>query len=227
VARAASRRELDRLMSEAPELRYPFMIQRQIEGDGTGVFALCDRGEVMMLFAHRRIREKPPWGGVSVLRESAMVDPVAGEYARKLLAALKWTGVAMVEFKREHATGVPYLMEINGRFWGSLQLAIDAGLDFPVRLAELCLGDAVQPQPQYRTAIRSRWLLGDLDHLLLRLKHPGSALPGSLSLPELLWDFCRFLRRDTFYEVESLSDPGPSLHEIRCYVRNLLAGGAR
>ena len=37
----------------------------------------------------------------------------------------------MVEFKHDERDGVPKLMEINGRFWGSLQLAIDAGVDFP------------------------------------------------------------------------------------------------
>jgi predicted ATP-grasp superfamily ATP-dependent carboligase len=197
------------------------MIQRQVDGDGVGIFALCDRGETRMMFSHRRLREKPPWGGVSVLRESIAVDPVAGEYSRRLLRALGWHGVAMVEFKRERSTGVAFLMEINGRFWGSLQLAIDAGLNFPLSLAGLYCGDPVPQQNDYRVGIRSRWLLGDLDHLLMRVRGTDPAPPGSPALARLVLDFCRFFRRDTHYEVESASDPGPALHELRCYVRAL------
>ena len=210
-----------RLLATAPELRYPFMIQRQIEGDGVGVFALCDRGETRMLFSHRRLREKPPWGGVSVLRESIAVDPVAADYRRRLLRALGWHGVAMVEFKRERATGVPFLMEINGRFWGSLQLAIDAGLDFP--------REPRAPLSRRRGAGAARISRRDSIAMAARRsrspadadERPGPAPPGSPALSELCLDFCRFFRRDTHYEVESVSDPGPALHELRSYVRAL------
>ena len=81
-------------------------------------------------FAHKRLRERPPWGGVSVLSESAEPDPRLKALARQLLDDACWHGVAMVEFKVA-PDGTPYLMEINTRFWGSLQLAIDAGVDFP------------------------------------------------------------------------------------------------
>lgn len=225
VLRVASADELRHLLATRPELRHPCMVQEVIEGDGAGIFALCDRGEPRMLFAHRRLREKPPSGGVSVLRESAPLDPAITEHATRLLRALGWHGVAMVEFKRERSTGTPYLMEVNGRFWGSLQLAIDAGLNFPLEAVRLWLDEPLSAQPAYRTGVRSRWLLGDLDHLLLRLKQNGTALPGAPSLPRLLLDFCRFFRADTRYEIESLADPGPSLYEMRSYARALVHGG--
>lgn len=218
---ARSRDELERLFTTATELRYPSMIQRQIDGEGIGVFALCDSGDPRVLFAHRRLREKPPWGGVSVLREAVPVDPVAGEYATRLLRALRWHGVAMVEFRKEHSSGTPFLMEINGRFWGSLQLAIDAGVNFPVHLAQLWAGDAIPSGMTYRSGVRSRWLLGDLDHVLLRLRANGSTPRDAQSVPSLLMDFCRFFRRDTRYEVESWRDPGPSMFEMRGYVRDI------
>jgi predicted ATP-grasp superfamily ATP-dependent carboligase len=221
VRSVGSAEQYAHLMATVPEFRSPFMIQRQVEGDGVGVFALCDRGETRMLFSHRRLREKPPWGGVSVLREAIAVDPAAADYSRRLLRALGWHGVAMVEFKRERTTGVPFLMEINGRFWGSLQLAIDAGLDFPVSLARLYFGEAVPEQHEYRVGIRSRWLLGDLDHLLMRVKATAPAPPGAPPIAGLFLDFCRFARRDTYYEVESAGDPGPALHEFRSYLRAL------
>jgi predicted ATP-grasp superfamily ATP-dependent carboligase len=125
-------------------------------------------------FAHRRLREKPPAGGVSVLCESVPVDPVMRGYAEGLLSAAGWFGPAMVEF-RVDPDGKPWLMEVNGRFWGSLQLAIDCGVDFPWLLYQLCRGDQVAAPEHYEVGRRLRWLLGDLDHLLLQLRGKGTA----------------------------------------------------
>jgi predicted ATP-grasp superfamily ATP-dependent carboligase len=225
VMRAETPADLQRLLDTKPELQHPFMLQRQIAGDGVGVFALCDHGEMKIVFAHRRIREKPPWGGVSVLREAVQPDPAAVDYAERLLRRLRWHGVAMVEFKKDAATGTVHLMEVNARFWGSLQLSIDAGLNFPLHLVRLYEGKEVPVRPQYAVGQRSRWLLGDLDHVLLRLKSNGAAPADAPSMPALMLDFFRFFRKDTRLEVESLSDPGPSLYEIRRYARDLIGRG--
>ena len=74
---------------------------------------------------------------MSVLRESIELPKPMTDYAVRLLQHMGWHGVAMVEFKVERETGIPQLMEINGRFWGSLQLAIDAGINFPFLLYQL------------------------------------------------------------------------------------------
>jgi predicted ATP-grasp superfamily ATP-dependent carboligase len=222
VMRAATPADLQRLLDTKPELQHPFMLQRQIAGDGVGVFALCDRGEMKVVFAHRRIREKPPWGGVSVLREAIEPDPVAVDYAERLLRRLRWHGVAMVEFKKDAATGTIHLMEVNARFWGSLQLSIDAGLNFPLYLVRLYEGQEVPVRPQYAVGQRSRWLLGDVDHVLLRLRANGAAPADAPTMGALMLDFLRFFRKDTRLEVESLRDPGPSLYEIRRYARDLI-----
>jgi predicted ATP-grasp superfamily ATP-dependent carboligase len=224
VKRIKSKDDLIKFLQEDSGKTGPFMIQKEIHGEGQGVFALCDRGEPKAWFAHRRLREKPPWGGVSTLRESVALDPQLKEYAERLLRRLRWHGVAMVEFKRETGTGVPYLMEINGRFWGSLQLAIDAGIDFPLLLVQLYKGDTVRPQSDYRVGIRSRWFLGDVDHLLGRLSRRGRSTPDAPSIGALLMDFMKFNRKDTYYEVESWSDPGPSLYEITRYLSEGVKG---
>jgi predicted ATP-grasp superfamily ATP-dependent carboligase len=145
------------------------LIQERVPGYGMGVFLLADRGRVLARFAHRRLREKPPSGGVSVLRESIAVPPALAAAADRLLAALEWHGVCMIEFRVDARDGVARLMEINPRFWGSLALAIAAGVDFPWLLYELATGGAPAPVTSYRLGVRSRWELGDLDHLLIRL----------------------------------------------------------
>ena len=56
----------------------PFMVQEYISGHGRGVFCLYDNGTPVAFFAHRRLREKPPSGGVSVLSQSVPVDQELG-----------------------------------------------------------------------------------------------------------------------------------------------------
>lgn len=129
-----------RAIGAQPDAAYPLLVQERIVGPGVGIFLLVRKGEPFAVFSHRRIREKPPSGGVSVYRESIPADASLVSLSLDLLRVLDWEGVAMVEYKLDRRTGSPYLMEINGRFWGSLQLAIDAGVDFPAMLIDVALG---------------------------------------------------------------------------------------
>jgi predicted ATP-grasp superfamily ATP-dependent carboligase len=54
--------ELTEVYRKTPYLRSPSLIQQRVEGEGQGVFGLFDHGRPCALFAHRRIREKPPAG---------------------------------------------------------------------------------------------------------------------------------------------------------------------
>jgi predicted ATP-grasp superfamily ATP-dependent carboligase len=176
VRHAADRRELDEVLTALPRSAYPLLLQQRIVGPGTGIFLLVWDGTTRAVFAHRRLREKPPAGGVSVYRESVAADPALVERSRRLLARLNWQGVAMVEYKLDAATGIPYLMEINGRFWGSLQLAIDAGVDFPRLLLEVASGAGPSSPPEWTVGVRSRWWWGDVDHVLAMFVRSGAAL---------------------------------------------------
>jgi predicted ATP-grasp superfamily ATP-dependent carboligase len=205
---ATLRAALERLPPEV----YPVLLQERIEGAGVGVFAAMDRGTPVALFAHRRLREKPPSGGVSVLCESAAVDPVAAGYATRLLREIGWRGVAMVEFKQDTRDGSLRLMEINGRFWGSLQLAIDAGVDFPNIATAIALGGD-PPAADFRVGVRSRWLAGDLDALLLQLFRSRAALALPASHPgrwRALLNFLSPFGPETRLELERGDDPAPA-----------------
>ncbi len=191
----------------------PVLAQQYIHGEGQGVFALYDQGKFVCFFAHRRLRERPPSGGVSVLSESIPVDPYLRDLTQRILDSLAWHGVAMLEFKVD-SEGAPYLLEINGRFWGSLQLAIDAGTDFPWLLYQLATSQAINPTPSYAIGVKSRWLLGDLDNLYLTLKgHTGPV--------DKLRTLVRFLspvRSRTRYDVNRWDDLKPFLFECWKYV---------
>ncbi|OLC67494.1 MAG: hypothetical protein AUG06_12085 [Actinobacteria bacterium 13_1_20CM_2_65_11] len=224
---ADSEIDLWRLYQETDYLAsYPSLIQERIVGPGLGVFVLFDHGRPLATFAHRRLREKPPSGGVSVLRESVPLDPRLRDYAVRMLAPLGWHGFAMMEYKQDRRTGNVFLMEVNGRPWGSLQLAIDAGVDFPYLSYQIALGHRPDVIETYRLGVKSRWLLGDLDHLLLRLFNSDRALhlPGfAPSRWHTLVDFLKFAEPGLHYEVISGADPRPFLYELCRYGRDLSA----
>jgi predicted ATP-grasp superfamily ATP-dependent carboligase len=194
---------------------HPFMIQEFVRGRGAGLCCLYHQGQPVQFFAHTRLREKPPEGGVSVLSQAAKLDERLKGYAMKLLSSVDWHGVAMVEF-RICPDGTPYLMEVNTRFWGSLQLAIDAGVDFPVQLASAFFDEPVVTNHHYRKQQRLRWLMGDLDSLYIFLKQ---AHPPSAKLKRVL-AFCRPRFRHQKHEVNRLSDLKPFWHELKHYLKS-------
>lgn len=218
VRYAGSASELEHTVAHTESFsRYPFLIQEYILGQGQGVFALYEHGRPVFFFAHRRLREKPPSGGISVLSESVEVDPRMRAISQRILDHIQWHGVAMIEFKVS-SDGIPFLMEVNARFWGSLQLAIDAGADFPYFAYRLALGEKIEAVNRYRAGIKSRWLLGDLDHLYLKLKTmPHLKFSDKW---EAVVEFAKLFERDTFYEVNRWEDMKPFLFELKSYFRN-------
>ena len=231
VQYAGSEAQLKRIYETTGYLRsHPSLIQERIDGAGVAIFALFDRGRPLTAFAHRRLREKPPSGGVSVLCESAAVDPQLHDFANRVLSSVGWHGVAMMEFKKERRTGTCFLMEVNGRFWGSLQLAIDAGVDFPYLSYQLALGHQPAVPATYRVGVKSRWLLGDLDHLLIRLTSRNGDLHLSDSASSrlaALIEFLKFVQPDLSYDTISASDPRPFVHELLSYARGNVSAAAR
>jgi ATP-grasp in the biosynthetic pathway with Ter operon len=186
------------------------LIQEFIPGEGYGISVLCDRGRVRALFAHRRLRMIRPTGSGSTLRESIAPPPAMEEAARALMRALAWHGVAMVEFKRDARDGVFSLMEINGRFWNSLPLAIASGVDFPYLLYRLATEGQAPECLQYRLGVRCRWLLGDLGHLLEVWRGRPAGWPDRFpSRLRTLRDVLTPFGRDLHYDDLWISDPLP------------------
>jgi predicted ATP-grasp superfamily ATP-dependent carboligase len=153
------------------------MIQQYIKGDGYGFFAIYQDGKPKRIFMHHRIRESPPKGGASSCAES-FFDSVLKDYGIKLLNHLEWHGVAMVEFKKDEQGY--HLMEINPKFWGSLDLAIASGVDFPNALCRMAQGVELTYSEDFIVGLRFQWPFSDdLVHIALR----------PLSIPSYVKDF--------------------------------------
>lgn len=147
----------------------PVQQQQYVFGRGVGIEFLFDRGRKIWHFAHERVHEYPLSGGASSYRRSMIAPAEMLRDAEKLLIALKWHGVAMVEFKMD-SDGKYWLMEINPRLWGSLALSIDAGVDFPMGLLQIARGREPAPQPKYKAPYYTRDLRTDVDWLKCNLR---------------------------------------------------------
>jgi predicted ATP-grasp superfamily ATP-dependent carboligase len=186
------------------------LAQEYVEGEGAGFFALLHQGDVRAEFAHRRIRDVRPTGSGSAVRVSTRAGSRMRDAALAILEALGWHGVAMVEF-RIRADGEPVFMEVNGRFWTSLALAVYAGADFPARLAEMAERGDVERTDAYRTGVRCRWLLGDFRHLIEVWRGAPAGFPGTY--PGRLRTIMQFLTpvAGTHHDNFRLTDPMPEL----------------
>jgi predicted ATP-grasp superfamily ATP-dependent carboligase/CelD/BcsL family acetyltransferase involved in cellulose biosynthesis len=222
VSHAADAGALRRDLEARAPYEFPVMLQERIEGPGLGVFACYHDGRPVALFSHRRLRERPPWGGVSVLSESIELPARAREYATRLLDAIGWQGVAMVEFKVDRRDGEPKLMEINGRFWGSLQLAIDSGVNFPLILLQTLGSGHVETQTSYHIGVRNRWLWGDVDSLLQMLGRWQGPRDLRSSRIRAAWQFMKFLGADLYYDNPKWDDPWPFAVETGQRLRALV-----
>jgi len=193
VKSAAQIREILRAQS-GTEL----MLQEFIpHGGAGGLCALIPQKGEPAVFTFLRLREFPPSGGPSTLR-IAVDLPEVQEQAMHLLKAINWRGLAMVEFRRHAATHEWFLMEINARVWGSIALAIAAGVNFPALALREALGETIH-QVKWRRGTLCRWWFGDMLNLIaskrfLRLLFEPFAMP---TFPH--------------YDILSLNDPLPSV----------------
>jgi len=179
------------------------LIQERLPANGPGIgasFLLDENHQVLASFVHRRLREYPVQGGPSTLRESILHEQARRDGTR-LLQSIGMIGVAMVEFKVDDRDGQAKLLEVNPRFWGSLALAVQAGVNFPHLLTLMALGRSFPPALTYRVGHRCRWLLpGDILHFIHN--------PNRWRLEP---SFFEFIRPDLGYDILDREDPLPIL----------------
>ena len=161
-------------------------------------------------------RFRSPGARARFARASTSI-PTLYAYSTRLLAALEWTGLAMVEFKV--GEDGPKLMEINGRVWGSLPLAVKSGVDFPARMAELYLaGPPKNGRPAdtaYRLGVRSRNL--DLEVVWIASTLRGRRGRRLVFVPprrEGVEAAIRLLNPKDGFDILSREDPRPGMAEL-------------
>lgn len=194
--------------------RGPCVVQEFIPGKKYLFSGLFNRdGEARRICVFEMLRQYPVRGGpiaaARVVRPARVVD--AGI---RIMGALEWYGVASVDFMLDERDGMPKLVDVNPRFFGSMQIAIAAGADYPYLFYKMIKEGDVDENLDYRAGVKGRSvLIGDLRHLLATLR--GS--PVTHTWPHRFKTLIDYL---SFWEyqadlVTSFDDPGPGLAEVR------------
>ena len=189
------------------------VVQAYVPGDDEhGFFALYDEGRAVAKFQHRRVRSYTYAGGASVYRE-AIDRPRLEAAGTTVLDALDWNGPAMVEFRRDERDGAYRLIEVNPRFWGSLPLAVEAGVDFPALYADVATGDVTRPVYEFDTDVGCHVLRGEASYLhsLLRYDYDHVEQPSvARSLAAVVGSICR----QPNFDYLSLRDGSPFVRDL-------------
>jgi predicted ATP-grasp superfamily ATP-dependent carboligase len=211
------RRRIATLISDSP---WP-LLQEYVRGIGVGCFFLIKDGKVLARFQHRRLRDINPTGSGSSLRVSVPPDPELMEMSERMLRAIGLDGLSMVEY-RLAAGHTSYLMEINARPWGSMQLAVEAGVDFPMLWYRAITGQPAGETAVYQCGVQCRYVAGDLRHLesVLMGAPRGWRLDYPKRLPTIL-QFLRFWGKNLHYDDFAAGDWRPGWRGIRNYLRGL------
>jgi len=154
----------------------------------------------------------PPGAGASCRAVTVAVDEDLAGRVAALLDELDWFGLAELQFI-VGADRVPRLIDLNGRFYGSLSLAVAAGANLPAAWAALAVGDAPAPT-RARAGVRYQWGAADARRAL-RERRGGLVrdLAGAAGYAV-----------GATHSVASLTDPGPALARL---VQTAVTGAAR
>ena len=117
------------------------LLEKYFAGQGVGISVLVNKGRLLQAFEHRRVREVH---GASFYRYSAPPTEALLRACELITSELRYTGIAMFEFKRNPAWEW-VLLEINARPWGSMPLPLALGVDFPYRWYRLLVAGEEAP----------------------------------------------------------------------------------
>jgi len=183
------------------------LLQRWLPGAREAVSVLYAEETIWARFAQRAERMYPVLGGSSVLRVSIPVPEDIGPASEALIRELGLEGYAEIEFRRD-ADGRAYLMEINSRLSASVEIAVRAGVDFPLLLYRWAAGEPLRAVRGYRCGRRMRHLAGDVGWLKEAVRdsgHPDAPRPA-MALARFLAAFAR----PSGYDWFDRADPAPA-----------------
>lgn len=184
------------------------IVQEYVPGtNGYGFYAFYWNGKLVAHYMHRRLHMFPRSGGASTMAETHAEAEVFRQ-GKLLLDQLQWHGVAMVEFKQHETNGKFYLIEINPKYWGSLELGLAAGAAFPYYHVMYALGRPVRIGG-WRSGVRFLWPEKDLQY----------ALSGHHPFASLVKWFMLCLHPGIKTNIR-FTDIGPHLYYLRSFMAN-------
>lgn len=173
----------------------PVLEQECTSGERWGLTLLYERGRLQAQFAHRRLHEVSSGGACSYRRSAFAPDGMLRD-ATRLLDALRWHGVATVEFLRTD-DGRSLLASIRPVLDDSLALIRDAGVELPQALLRVARDEPLPP-PHYRVPHTTRSVRRDATWILRQLRE-GNILEGVI---ETLKALCPWLAGESWDNFE-------------------------
>jgi hypothetical protein len=144
--------------------------------------------------------------------------------AERLVREVGLEGYTEVEFRRDRE-GRPALMEVNPRLSASVELAVRAGVDFPLLLYRWAAGEPLHPVAGYRLGVRMRWLGGELSRLAEAARDGDG--PDVPALGRELAVVVRDTFRPSGYDYLDMGDPRPAAIAAATKLAAYGARGAR
>ena len=176
------------------------LVQEYVEGDLVALIAVTDRdGHVVSALQQRTQKIWPSGSGGTVRARTEPVDEGLAERVGTLLADLHWFGIAQTQFQAPPGRD-PVLIDLNGRFYGSMALALAAGPNLPAIWAALALEEPLPVVESPRTGVRYHWLESDLRRAVGRRRGLVGSLGYALASHHGLWD---------------VHDPAPAARHVR------------
>lgn len=223
---ARSRAQAAQRTAQLRELGATPMLQELVQGRLVAHSFVSDGDGSVIASVHQSADGLwPPDLGVSARARVAAADPAISEGVATLARDNGWLGLAQAQFV-VGADGVARLIDFNGRFYGSLALALAAGRNLPAIWASVALDGTAGPpdrQSATRSPARYQWLEGDL-------RRAARERRGGLTR-DLLG--CLAYSRGAAHAVWRADDPAPSLQSAIAAPGRLLrrarsraAGGA-
>jgi len=192
------------------------ILQKYVDGYGVGIGGVWCEGKPICVGGHRRIIQSHGSEGISVLAES-YINKEAMKYALQIMESLDYTGIALVEFRYNEATGEVNFMEINPRIWGTLPLYIYAGLDIPYIAYKLFkYGDKSSINLKFQEGKRMFFFT---DYVLSSYERNGKQLNFKLMM-DILKTLPMFVRYKE--GVLQLSDINPFLFEVLFFIKKAI-----
>lgn len=177
------------------------ILQTPIRGPLSALIGVFHDGRLHGRVQQDTARLWPTPNGVSARAQSVAVDEDLASRAEALLAELGWSGLIELQFLTDE-NGVPHLIDLNGRFFGSMALAEAARPGLADAWGRLVLGESPDGLVDARPGVRYAWLAGDLRRAAVERR-------GGLAA-----DIAETLRwgRGAQHSVWDPRDPGPTWH---------------
>lgn len=198
---ATSRAQVASRVSQIRATGGEALVQEVIDGDLMAFTVVADRsGKVLARVQQRAERTWPPDAGASVRACTVAIDERLGHQVQALVQELGWFGLAELQFLAD-SQGDPYLIDFNGRFYGSLPLAVASGPNLPAIWAAVATGRPAPVATEAAAGIRFQWLEGDLR--MARLERRGGVARDVLE--------CLRYAVGAAHGVWAANDPRPAL----------------